>query len=315
MTIQEAVHVNNQRIDINTGKELEHNEFYERVIDFLGGLDAVKKYVPFDVETLRKAYKQDKHFNNLSLSVWDHAAGYYFTHQRAYRTSGPSLCDLYHKCDITCASVSEGVCILKTAARMLVKQTEEENKKTEKTIGHAIFEMMKDTESYMTRGVYNIGYADGNETQFDVDNTDELISLWNDYCKDENIPTNCVEYVTFAGKLDRKTYADEIATAFIDTDNASILTLTDMLRDYTHGINELKDIEDFINLDCENDTLSKKQLRCLWTAYCLHNDINVDTKRYDDTLSNLYTNHICKKPFKLFTSFDDFDAYMCEHLM
>ena len=44
-------------------------------------------------------------------------------------------------------------------------------------------------------GVYNIGFNDGDETQFDAQNLKDLQECWKGFCKDEKIPQNCVEDV------------------------------------------------------------------------------------------------------------------------
>lgn len=44
-------------------------------------------------------------------------------------------------------------------------------------------------------GVYNIGFNDGDETQFDAQNLKDLQECWDGFCKDEKIPQNCVDYV------------------------------------------------------------------------------------------------------------------------
>lgn len=44
-------------------------------------------------------------------------------------------------------------------------------------------------------GTYNIGFNDGDETQFEAENLKELQDCWNGFCKDEKIHQNCVDYV------------------------------------------------------------------------------------------------------------------------
>lgn len=53
------------------------------------------------------------------------------------------------------------------------------------------------------------------------------------------------------------------------------------------------------------------QLRALWTAYCLHADIKVDTGTYDSQLAELW-NAFIEPGWK---SFDDFDNFMCARLV
>ena len=44
-------------------------------------------------------------------------------------------------------------------------------------------------------GTYNIGFNDGDETQFSAQNLKELLECWKGFCKDEKISQNCVDYV------------------------------------------------------------------------------------------------------------------------
>lgn len=117
MTIKEAIGVKNCNIDAETGRKLEHSEIYGRAIDYLGGLEVVKQYIPFDLETLKKSYKKDRCFNNLSMSKWDMMAGFV----GAYNFVGGGIWNLYRQHKINSASCSDGVCILKEAARLWVE--------------------------------------------------------------------------------------------------------------------------------------------------------------------------------------------------
>ena len=59
MSPHEAVGVNVD-VDIKTGQKLSHSEVYDRIIDYLGGLQEVSKYVPYDVEYLRERIQKDQ---------------------------------------------------------------------------------------------------------------------------------------------------------------------------------------------------------------------------------------------------------------
>ena len=76
MTISEATGIHQCNIDKATGKELGFRERYTRYIDYLGGLDAVKPYIPFELNYLISKYRKDRLFNNTPISVWDNAAGF-----------------------------------------------------------------------------------------------------------------------------------------------------------------------------------------------------------------------------------------------
>lgn len=62
-----------------------------------------------------------------------------------------------------------------------------------------------------------------------------------------------------------------------------------------------------------------RQLRSLWTAYCITNDYNVDTLQYDVSLSAVWVT-IDKiadigKSQHTFADYDKFDDYMCADLV
>lgn len=106
MNLNELVGLKNCNVDIVTGLELSHQEKYKKIVDALG-FDNVKKCLPYDLDTLKKAVKKDKHLNNLSLKTWD-------------RTT-PALSNLYRSKGVTSWSLSQSVCVLKECARMWVE--------------------------------------------------------------------------------------------------------------------------------------------------------------------------------------------------
>ena len=123
MTIQEAIGVKMVDIDAKTGEKLSHSEMYGRAIEYLGGLDVVARYIPFPMDTIRKKLKSDPYLNNTSMKAWDAASGFVCDGIDC-RPTGGGLWPLYRKHGITCARNSEGVCILKEAARRLVEREE-----------------------------------------------------------------------------------------------------------------------------------------------------------------------------------------------
>lgn len=124
MTIREATGVKFCNIDAKTGERLTHSETYRRAIDFLGGLDEVARFIPFPIETIRKKLKDDPNLNNTAMNIWDAASGFKCNRGNC-RLIGGGIWELYRKHGINTASNSEGVCILKEAARLLVKREEE----------------------------------------------------------------------------------------------------------------------------------------------------------------------------------------------
>lgn len=126
MTIHEAIGVHID-VDIETGQKLSHSEIYGRAIEYLGGLAEVAAYIPFPLEVIKEKYAEDPNLNNLPLREWDWAAGFdtrtTYAHRQIQecRFVGTGIWALYGRNKITSASCSDGVCILKEAARRLVE--------------------------------------------------------------------------------------------------------------------------------------------------------------------------------------------------
>lgn len=123
MTIQEAIGVKCCDIDAKTGERLSHSDIYGRAIEFLGGLDEVARFIPFSMETIRKRLKSDTNLNNTAMGPWDTASGFKCKGGDC-RFIGGGIWELYRKHGINAASNSEGVCILKEAARRLAEREE-----------------------------------------------------------------------------------------------------------------------------------------------------------------------------------------------
>lgn len=45
------------------------------------------------------------------------------------------------------------------------------------------------------QGAYNIGFNDGDKTQFDTENLADLEELWCSFCKEEGCQMDIVDYV------------------------------------------------------------------------------------------------------------------------
>lgn len=69
----------------------------------------------------------------------------------------------------------------------------------------------------------------------------------------------------------------------------------------------------------ESDELCRKQLRSLWTAYCICNDYAVDTAPYDRDIAKVWDAVIENRKVlgseDIFDDFDCFDDFMCEELV
>lgn len=123
MTLEQACGIVYNTIDKRTGRELDHREIYVRYIDYLGGLDKVKPYIPFELDYLAPKYREDPLLNNTSILIWDNAAGFRCFRLDAIPTYG-GLWNLYCQHGIDTVSCATGVCVLKEAARMLIERGE-----------------------------------------------------------------------------------------------------------------------------------------------------------------------------------------------
>ena len=121
MTLNEWAGLGMYDRDLKTGKVLDHREKYHRIIDKLGGVDAIKPYIPFSIEVLQKAYREDRYFNNLSMRKWDMASGFRCSLGNVELLYGAPILCFYARHGLTCISNAESVCILKEAARLLVE--------------------------------------------------------------------------------------------------------------------------------------------------------------------------------------------------
>lgn len=114
--------------------ETDHNEFYDDIIEKLGGLNAVKSCVPFSLAKLKEAYETDKHFNNTRMKEWDTASGFIAPNAQGYSHVKPIPSELRYKlaaAGVTCYANSQGVCLLKRIAeRMVLKSNNRKAKNT-----------------------------------------------------------------------------------------------------------------------------------------------------------------------------------------
>lgn len=123
MTLQDAINIHQCDRDKTTGKQLTHEEISTRAINVLGGLDVIIPYIPFTRDEIKEALQKDKNLNNLRLTTWDVAVGEIvpFTYLRTTRDDAIIKTNkhLKHLCEAKRINISpsEGVCILKEAAR------------------------------------------------------------------------------------------------------------------------------------------------------------------------------------------------------
>lgn len=77
---------------------------------------------------------------------------------------------------------------------------------------------------------------------------------------------------------------------------------------------ELDYLKNFARESHLDEDLCRDQLRCLWTAYCFHRNIDVDTSRYDEDLQELW--EVVDEPdCDDWHDFDTFDNFMCRYLV
>ena len=101
-----------------------HNERYLKVAEILG-YENIVNLIPFNIETLKKAYAKDVHFNNLSMDKWDRVSGFRCPQGECHFIGG-GIVNLYKKVGVTQFSNCEGVCILKAVAKNEVLKRKEE---------------------------------------------------------------------------------------------------------------------------------------------------------------------------------------------
>ena len=131
MNLKEFANVDVYYKDLDTGQDVPWEDYMHRVIEKLG-LHNIKPYIPYDLKYLKEKLKTDVHFNNTSLSAWDGATGFIpYKTKTGVQQYAPShysgVSSLFVRNGITSFSVSDGVCVLKEAARVLIKEMENES--------------------------------------------------------------------------------------------------------------------------------------------------------------------------------------------
>lgn len=89
-------------------------------IECLGGIEAVKPYIPFSIEEIQKKLEMGKKLN-FKTDVWVRAAGFEETEGEVFFVGG-GITGLFWQKGIMDFSAAEGVCILKRAAERLARQ-------------------------------------------------------------------------------------------------------------------------------------------------------------------------------------------------
>ena len=79
---------------------------------------------------------------------------------------------------------------------------------------------------------------------------------------------------------------------------------------------DLQYIISFVEENCFEMETARSQLRSLWTAYCLHHNLNVDTSEYDHDLMDIWVRVSAAKGNTVcWSDFDSFDTFMCPNLV
>ena len=87
------------------------------------GLDTFKQILPWSKEELCEAYAINPNFLSIKIDKWDQVAGFSENHKTGYITQFPSrLKDTLFKIGVNGYAPAQLVCILKTAAEMIVKE-------------------------------------------------------------------------------------------------------------------------------------------------------------------------------------------------
>ena len=80
--------------------------------------------------------------------------------------------------------------------------------------------------------------------------------------------------------------------------------------------NEWGDLMNYIMKSDFQQQVCRQQLMALWTAFCIHNDLDVDTSKYDELLSHIYIALLTKENlFDDWKIFSNFENYICKFLV
>lgn len=90
-----------------------------------------------------------------------------------------------------------------------------------------------------------------------------------------------------------------------------------MKENITQRQQEYEFIRTFVHENSFDEELARDQLRALWTAYCFHCDLEVDTAKYDADLLSLWEiiSDGGKGDTADWSSFVSFDNFMAELLV
>ena len=96
-------------------QEQKHYDKYEALAQKLG-IELLKTRIPVSRENIKLALAKDEHLNNISLSRWDRAAGY-FGHPGDIKFSAFAWSELFTREKANGLSLADRVCVLKHVAK------------------------------------------------------------------------------------------------------------------------------------------------------------------------------------------------------
>lgn len=85
------------------------------------------------------------------------------------------------------------------------------------------------------------------------------------------------------------------------------------LQGFINKSAELEYLKSFVCGGDFDEKLYRNQLRSLWTAYCFHHNLTVDTQEYDNALLGLW--NLLGVQQDAWKSYDTFDSFLCEFLV
>lgn len=88
--------------------------------------------------------------------------------------------------------------------------------------------------------------------------------------------------------------------------------IIEVLQNTVSRAPEINYLKEFVREGDFSEELYRNQLRCLWTAYCFHQRLDVDTSGYDNDLLDLWSAMEEKSGWN---GYDSFDNFMCKHLV
>ncbi len=92
--------------------------------------------------------------------------------------------------------------------------------------------------------------------------------------------------------------------------------LIEQLQNSINQEAELKYMKQFAFESCFDADVCRDQLRSLWTAYCFHHSLDVDTADYDADLRVLWEAVAeVERETADWSDFDSFDRFMCKELV